>query len=118
MLLKIAELSSTYRKTAKENIFGEIQGIHELDNFIYKLNVSIETLTPAVKLLVEKPITYKHGHPIDIMHYIPLLVNKLDVEKQKELFKACKTSVDASVERLINPILRSEERRVGKECRI
>ena len=57
-------------------------------------------------MLVQKPRVDKPGIYANIMHLIPLYLMKLnDKEKVEALFKAAKTSVDASIERLIKPIL-------------
>lgn len=76
----------------------------------YFLEPSDTDLAEAVRTLVEKPRVDRPGTHSDIMHLIPFFLMKLkDKAKVEALFKGAKTSVDASVERLIKPIIMNIE---------
>lgn len=73
---------------------------------VYFLEPSDKDLAGAVQTLVEKPRVDKPGTHSDVMHLIPFFLMKLhDKAKVEALFKTAKTSVDASVERLIKPVI-------------
>lgn len=80
--------------------------VTQLMDIVYFLEPADKDLAGAVQALVEKPRVDKAGTHSDIMHLIPFFLMKLnDKAKVEALFKSAKTSVDASIERLIKPII-------------
>lgn len=103
---QLAKIGIKYRSLKKDIPEYTHCCVTQLMDIAYFLEPSEKDLAEAVQVLVEKPRVDRPGTHSDIMHLIPFFLMKLhDKAKVEALFKSAKTSVDASVERLIKPII-------------